>query len=166
MFFYHEAKVYNFQNDKTKIDVSNQTHVKGELLIFGNGGAIIIGERCFIGENSRIWSANKIIIGNDVLISHNVNIMDTNSHELNDVERANGFMQIINSGHSKQPGNILTAPISIGNNAWIGFNSIILKGVVIGNGAIIAAGSVVTKDVPPYTIVAGNPAKIIKENNN
>ena len=55
------------------------------------------------------------------------------------------------------------APISIGNKAWIGFGVTILKGVNIGEGAVIAAGSVVTKDVPAYTIVGGNPAKFIKK---
>ena len=58
---------------------------------------------------------------------------------------------------------VIKRPISIKNKAWIGFNSIILKGVTIGEGAIVGAGSVVTKDVPPYTIVAGNPARIIRE---
>jgi acetyltransferase-like isoleucine patch superfamily enzyme len=55
------------------------------------------------------------------------------------------------------------APIRIGNKAWIGFNVIILKGITIGEGAVIGAGSVVTKDVEPFTVVAGNPAKIIKK---
>ena len=58
--------------------------------------------------------------------------------------------------------NIITKPIKIDNGAWVGFNSIILKGVTIGKNAAIAAGSVVIKDVPPNTMVGGNPAKIIK----
>ena len=57
------------------------------------------------------------------------------------------------------------APISIGNKAWIGFGVTILKGVTIGEGSDIAAGSVVTKDVPSYTLVGGNPAKFIKKLN-
>jgi acetyltransferase-like isoleucine patch superfamily enzyme len=54
-------------------------------------------------------------------------------------------------------------PVKINDRVWIGFNSIILKGVTIGEGGIVGAGSVVTKDVPPYTIVAGNPARVIRE---
>ena len=54
-------------------------------------------------------------------------------------------------------------PIIIHSNVWIGMNCIILKGVTIGQGAIVAAGSVITKDVPPWTIVGGNPARAIKE---
>jgi maltose O-acetyltransferase len=57
---------------------------------------------------------------------------------------------------------VKTLPIKIGNNVWINFNSIILKGVTIGDGSIIAAGAVVTKDIPPFVMVAGNPARIIK----
>jgi acetyltransferase-like isoleucine patch superfamily enzyme len=65
-------------------------------------------------------------------------------------------------GHPKEITNVDSAPIIIEDHVWISFNSIILKGVTIGKGAIIAAGSVVTKDVAPFTLVAGNPAKLIK----
>ncbi|MFN7691728.1 MAG: DapH/DapD/GlmU-related protein, partial [Bacteroidota bacterium] len=61
-----------------------------------------------------------------------------------------------------QKGNIASKPIVIHDKVWISFNAIILKGVTIGEGAVVAAGSVVTKDVAPYTMVAGNPAKFIK----
>ncbi|MFD0830617.1 acyltransferase [Mucilaginibacter boryungensis] len=57
---------------------------------------------------------------------------------------------------------VKTKPIKICSDAWIGMNCIILKGVTIGEGAIVAAGSVVTKDVPAWTVVAGNPAKVVK----
>ncbi|TKT87649.1 acyltransferase [Dyadobacter frigoris] len=160
--FYLSTKVFNLLNDPTKIVVGDQTFVRGELHVFGYGGEITIGNRCFIGEGSRIWSGNKISIGNDVLISHNVNIIDTNSHEMDHIERAEGFVHLINVGYPKGPVNINTAPIIIGNNVWINFNSIILKGVNIGDGAIIAAGSLVTKDVPAFTVVGGNPARVIK----
>ena len=63
----------------------------------------------------------------------------------------------------KERGNIITAKIVINDYAWINFNSIILKGVTIGEGAIVAAGAVVTQDVPPFTLVAGNPAKVVKK---
>lgn len=112
---------------------------------------------------SKIWSGESIKIGNNVLISHNVNIIDSNSHELNYLERADGYVNLITKGHPKEKGSIKTKPIVIEDYAWINFNSIILKGVTVGKGAIIAAGSVVTNDVPPFTLVAGNPAVIIKK---
>lgn len=160
--FYSSTVVNNFQNDKCKIQIGNDSYVRGELQIFSFGGEIIIGRRCFIGGNTRIWASNKIEIGNDVLISHNVHIVDTNVHELNYVERAKGFLEIIYNGHPIHKPNIQDSPIVIGNNVWINFNSIILKGVTIGEGAIIAAGSLVTKDVPAFALVGGNPASIIK----
>lgn len=159
---YNDTIISNGQNDKTKITIGNNTHIRGTLLIFPYGGEIIIGNNCYIGDLSRIWSAEKIMIGNDVLISHNVNIMDTDSHEIDSYERALNGRQILRSGLPKERGSVKSAPIIIEDNVWINFNVIILKGVTIGKGAIIAAGSVVTKNVPPYTLVVGNPAKIIR----
>ena len=63
---------------------------------------------------------------------------------------------------SKDWGFVNTKPIKVCNDAWIGMNVIILKGVTIGEGAIVGAGSVVTKDVPAWTVVAGNPARVVK----
>lgn len=100
----------------------------------------------YINYNSKIYCFKEINVGEDVAISENVIIRDSDNHS------------IISPNHVK------AKPINIGNHVWIGMNSIILKGVTIGDGAIIAAGAVVTKDVPPKTIVAGVPAKVIKEN--
>lgn len=69
---------------------------------------------------------------------------------------------MLKNGHPNSPGNVRTAPITIKDYAWISYNVCILKGVTIGEGAIVGAGSVVTKDVPDWTVVAGNPAKIIR----
>ena len=65
--------------------------------------------------------------------------------------------------HSTGQGTEILKPVAIGNNVWIGCKAIILKGVTIGEGAVVAAGSVVTKDVAPFTLVAGNPARVIRE---
>jgi acetyltransferase-like isoleucine patch superfamily enzyme len=160
--FYKESNVFNFQSNPEKITCGKNTHIRGELLVFAYGGSISVGDYCYIGEGSRIWSGEMVKIGNNVLISHNVNIIDTNSHELNEIERHETYKKIIFEGHPSKKGSIETSQIVIENNVWISFNSIILKGVSIGEGSIIAAGSVVTKDVPPYTVVGGNPAVIIK----
>ena len=67
------------------------------------------------------------------------------------------------AGDQKNWANVASAAVHINSKAWIGFNSIVLKGVTIGVGAIVGAGSVVTRDVPPWRLVAGNPARIIRE---
>ncbi|MBX9782841.1 MAG: acyltransferase [Chitinophagaceae bacterium] len=161
--FHSEALIHNLQNDKLKIEIGKGSHILGELHVFKYGGEIKIGEYCYIGDHSRIWSAEKILIGNNVLISHNVNIMDTNSHELDSFERANSYKKKIHMGVPSEAGNVKSSAIIINDNVWVGFNSIILKGVEVGKGAIIAAGSIVLNDVPENVVVAGNPAKVIKK---
>jgi acetyltransferase-like isoleucine patch superfamily enzyme len=162
--FYPEAVVVNGQ-DKSKITVGKDTHVRGMLNVFKYGGKITIGNHCYIGDHSRIWSGEAVTIGDYVQISHNVNIIDTNAHELDAIERAERYADLLQNGAWAHKGNVLTAPIVIHNYAWISFNATILKGVTIGEGAIVAAGAMVTKDVPAYTMVAGNPATIIKSLN-
>lgn len=162
VFFYESAKVNNSQQNPEKILIGSNTHIRGELNLFNYGGEIKIGNNCYIGDHSRIWSGESVKIGDNVLVSHNVNIIDTDSHEINFQERADRYIDLIANGPWKDKGSIKTSPIVIGDNVWISFNSTILKGVHIGNGAIIAAGSVVTKDVAPFSLVVGNPAKHVK----
>lgn len=108
----------------------------------------------FIGNNSRIGISNTIIgpvtIGNKVNIGQNVLISGLN-HGYEDVTKA-----IADQGVS-------TAPVTIADDVWIGGNVVILAGISIGEHAVIGAGSVVTKDVSPYSVVVGNPAKIVKK---
>jgi acetyltransferase-like isoleucine patch superfamily enzyme len=160
--FYPETIIANMQNNNSKITIGANTHIRGTLLIFNYGGKITIGNNCYIGDGSRIWSGEEIIIGNDVLIAHTVNIVDTQAHEIDATERSDRYLELISKGPWADKGSIQTKPIVIKDKVWISFNAIILKGVTIGEGAIIAAGSVVTKDVAPYTLVAGNPAVFVK----
>jgi maltose O-acetyltransferase len=163
--FYPEAKVFNTQNRKEKIVIGENTHIRGELFIWPNSNGIYIGNNSYVGHNTLITAAEKIIIGNNVLISHNVNIIDTDSHEINYKEREIGYLNLLKNGLPTEMGNVKTSPIVIEDYAWISFNVCILKGVTIGKGAIIGAGSVVTKNVPSFTLYAGNPAKFIRNIN-
>jgi acetyltransferase-like isoleucine patch superfamily enzyme len=160
--FYPGSSVTNFKSDKNSIVIGQNVHIRGELLVFKHGGKILIGDNVYVGDQTRIWSGEEVVIGNNVLISHNVNISDTSAHELDSIERAAGFRSIITSGHPSDKGSVTTAPVIIEDYAWINPYCMILKGVRIGEGAVVGAGSIVVKDVPAYTLVAGNPAKIIR----
>lgn len=106
------------------------------------GAQLKIGNNTFINRDSKIFCKDMVHIGNRCAISWDVTIMDHDFHYIDDNENSK--------------------PIYIGDNVWIGCHSIILKGVHIGDGAVVGAGSVVTKDVPSYSVVGGNPAKVIK----
>lgn len=162
---YKETIVCNMQGNIHNIIVGKNTHIRGELLTLNYGGKIEIGNDSFIGPDSRIWSGESVTIGSNVLISHNVNIIDTNSHEIDYLERAEGYKNLLIKGYPKNKGSIKTGKIIIHDYAWINFNTTILKGVTIGKGAIIGANSVVTEDVPDFTLAIGNPAKVIKKLN-
>lgn len=159
------AEIYDHRNDKTKIIVGKHTQLNGELMIFGHGGEIIIGDYGFIGQNTRIWSAKKITIGNRVLISHNVNIHDQISHPMSSIERHLDFKFIIETGRLRSENNIMEKEVIIEDDVWIGFGSSVMKGVRIGKGAVVGAYSMVTKDIPPFAVVVGNPARVIKYTN-
>jgi acetyltransferase-like isoleucine patch superfamily enzyme len=161
------ARFINHRNDKSKIIIDGNCWLRGEIMLAKHGGEVNIGKHVFFGEYSRIWSASKITIGNNVLISHNVNIHDFDSHPLDYLLRKTQAEYILDN--NKLPDDsfgVPEKPIIIEDHVWICFNAVILKGVTIGKGAIVAASAVVTEDVPPFTIVAGNPAKVIKYLNN
>jgi len=111
---------------------------------------ITIGDNCTIMYRFQCNAAESVKIGNNVLIASNVLITD--------------------SDHVVEPGDLpvtknrkrVTSPVQIQDNCWIGQNAVILKGVTIGHDSIVGAGAVVTKDVLPYNVVAGNPARVIK----
>ena len=153
-----------FQNstgDSKRISIGKDCIINGYLLVYNHGGRLRVGDHCFIGPDCRIWSASNITIGNRVLIAHNVNIHDNNSHPVDPKERHDDFMHILKFG-LREENDLKEKPVVIEDDVWIGFNSTILKGVTIGKGAIIGACSIITKDVPAYAVVVGNPPEIVK----
>ena len=114
-----------------------------------NPGMVSVGDDCFIGAGTRMYAWNEwITVGNQVLVAADVLIM-TRNHQ-----HVNLDIPIAEQGY-------VNAPITIKDDVWIGFRAIILAGVTIGRGSIIASNAVVTKDVEPYSIVGGVPARLI-----
>lgn len=159
---YPSARINMKLKQPGSLVIGDYTLVRGNLLNFGHGGVITIGDYCYIGDNSRIWSACSIDIGDRVLVSHDVNIFDNLTHPISAKARHQQYRTIIMTGFPRSI-NLSESPVCIKDDAWIASGSTILSGVTIGEGAIVGAGSVVTKDVPAWTIVAGNPAQIIRE---
>lgn len=164
-YFTMSATVGNFPRNKNKVKIGKACVIEGKLVVLKYGGQIIVGDNVYIGLNSNIWSGEQVIIGDNVLISHNVNVIDTNSHEIDHIERAERFKNLVKHGQPKDKASIVTGKIKIGDYVWISFGASVLKGVTIGEGAIVAANAVVTKDILPFTMVAGNPAKVVKQLN-
>ena len=156
------ARIRNICGDTDKIQVGMHSHIRGELLTFAHGGRIEIGAWCYVGEGTRIWSAASIMIGDRVLISHSANVFDSLTHPLAASARHQQVKQILKVGHPRAI-SLDENPVRICNDAWVGANAMVLRGVTVGEGGIVAAGAVVTRDVPPYSIVAGNPAEVVRE---
>ena len=152
----------NFSPSRDAIMIGEGSVLRGSLLVVTHAGSISIGRWIYLGAGSRIWSASRIVIGDNVLISHSVEIHDTDSHPIDWAERRDHYRDMLVNGHSNSPPKINSRPIVIGEDAWIGFGSTINKGVNVGRGAIVSSNSVVYDDVEPWTIVRGNPATIIR----
>lgn len=105
---------------------------------------LTIGDHVSLGTNTQIHCADRVTIGSDSLIAWDVIIMDHDYHKLD-----GDFVK--------------KAPVILGERVWVGCRVIVTRGVTIGDGAVIAAGSVVTRDVPPASLVGGNPARVIRE---
>lgn len=122
---------------------------------------IIIGDHVYIGDNALISAAERVEIGRFSLVAHGVQIFDNDSHPVDPFMRERDYLIVC--GHQQGPRHgIATAAVFIGEQVWIGCNSIILKGVTIGARSIISAGSVVTSCIPADSIAAGNPARVVK----
>lgn len=130
-----------------KFEVGRNCLIEDFSVINNAVGDVRIGDRTLLGISSVI--IGPVRLGNNILIAQNV-VLSAFNHNYENVTRP-----IVEQDYSTQP-------IVVEDGVWIGANVVVLVGVQIGKNAIVAAGSVVTKDVPPFTIVAGNPARIIK----
>jgi len=150
---------------------------KSGAVVFGNyvscyaGCSFSIGEngQCTVGDftllnGALIMAEEKIEIGSHCLISWNIGIADSDFHPLEPAQRLIDAQALAPYFKDRPPRpKLKTAPVKIADNVWVGMNAVILKGVTIGENSVVAAGSVVTKSVPPSTVVAGNPAVIVRQ---
>lgn len=153
---------------KVYLAIDKDCIIGGSFIFESQEGYVSIGEKTYIGNSTFICRTN-IDIGNNVTIAWGSWFYDHDSHSLDIVERRQDITDELNDIRAgryfienKNWNVVNSKPIKICDDAWIGMNCIVLKGVTIGEGAIVGAGSVVTKNVPAWTVVAGNPAKVVK----
>lgn len=146
------------QNSRESIVIGDNVTINGELSC-STRGRISIGDNTIIHHGTFIAADNSISIGKCCLIARDVLIQDNNSHPIDPAKRLAQALDYRGHTDTYESEN---GPIVLEDCVWVGTRSIILKNVTIGSGSIIAAGSVVTKDVPPMSIVAGNPARVVK----
>ncbi len=153
------AWCYN-RGERNSIRIGDRSICRGVLRceVFGSG-EIIIHEDVYLGDDCLISSAERVEIHRYSLLAHGVQVFDNDSHPLEAWERADDYDSLLHGSGTRA--EIASKPITIGPNAWIGSQTILLKGVTVGEGSIIAAGSVVTKDIPSNRIAAGNPARVM-----
>ncbi|MFN4083019.1 MAG: acyltransferase [Bacteroidia bacterium] len=154
--FFHKRGKGSTIRRRTRIDVlpfnkfelGNYSTIEDFSTVNNGVGDVIIGNESRVGIGNVLIGPVKI--GNNVILAQNIVLSGLN-HSYQD----------INLPIHKQP--VTTAPIVVENECWIGSNAVITAGVTIGKHCIVAAGSVVTKNIPPYSVVVGNPARVIKQ---
>lgn len=145
-----------------EINIGRNCLVQGQLVAERNESRINLADGVLVGGGTTIDCALSVTIERDVLISYECIIADSDNHSLYPEWRV-GDLASWMDGRRNDWTRCAMAPVVIREGAWIGARSIILKGVTIGKGSVVGMGSVVTSDVPPRTVVAGNPARIIRE---
>jgi acetyltransferase-like isoleucine patch superfamily enzyme len=132
------------------IDIADKVRFLAETaaseLVVWPGGRLEIGEGTSINYGTSISASGQVTIGRNCLIGTYVNVMDCTFHNVSD-----------------KSWNIDSADVTIGDNVWLGNRCMIMKGVTIGSGAVVAACSLVTRDVPPNSMVVGVPARVVKQ---
>jgi acetyltransferase-like isoleucine patch superfamily enzyme len=135
--------------------------IQGQLVVERDESAIELADNVLVGGSSIIDCALEVTVERNVLISYGCIIADSDNHSLYPELRVNDLANWMTKGRHDWTHSAM-APIRICEGAWIGARSIVLKGVTVGAGAVVGTGSVVTRDVPARTIVAGNPARVIR----
>jgi acetyltransferase-like isoleucine patch superfamily enzyme len=142
-----------------QIRLGERTICRGILLCDSGLGSIEIGNLVYIGDDVIISTRERIRIGSRTMVAHGVQIFDNDSHPIDARDRHADYLNLIEG--RLRTHFIPSAPVDIGEDCWLGANSIVLKGVTIGDRSVVAAGSVVTADIGDDCVAAGNPARIV-----
>lgn len=153
------ARIASLNAEKT-VTIGSGCVIRG-VIRCEPGGRVEIADTVYVGDQVIISARSRIAIGELTLIAHGVQIFDNDTHPTDPQEREADFKAILGVGAERSQA-IASAPVTIGRACWLGFNSAVMKGVTIGDGAIVAAHAVVVTDVPPMSVVAGNPAQPVK----
>lgn len=165
-FYTETAQIFRFVRSKHQPAVTLGNHVScyaGCSFSIGVNGTCRVGDFTLL-NGALIMAEERVEIGSHVLISWNVGIADSDFHPIDPAQRLQDTYALA-PFYKDRPARpaIRTAPVVIQDNVWIGMGAVILKGVTIGENSVVAAGAIVTKDVPPNVVVAGNPAVIVKQ---
>jgi acetyltransferase-like isoleucine patch superfamily enzyme len=151
------------------LQIGDRCILQNHFIFESPGGKITVGDGVFINSGTKVISRSSIEIGNAVTIAWGCVIYDHDSHSMSYLDRIADQDQSLHDAAvgnlvaNKDWSRVVTAPIRICDFVWLGFDVVVLKGVTIGEGAVVGARAVVTRDVPPWTIVVGNPARVAKE---
>lgn len=142
------------------ITIGQGSVCRGVLRLNEPTGRLIIAEDVYVGDDALISCSARIEIGAGTLVGHGAQLFDNDSHPVDPAGRERQWRRIRYG--ERQPFTVEQVPVTIGRRVWIGMYALVMKGVTIGDGAVVAAGSVVTHDVPPLTVVGGNPARPLR----
>ena len=165
-FYCETAQVFRFLRNRESGAIKFGKHdsvYSGCSFAVGVNGRVTIGDFTLL-NGALVMAEERIDIGSYCLVSWNVGIADSDFHPLDPAQRivdARALAPFLENRPARP--KLKTAPVIIADNVWIGMNAIILKGVTVGENSVVAAGAVVTKDVPPNTVVAGNPAVAVRK---
>ncbi|MHA3773527.1 acyltransferase [Verrucomicrobiota bacterium sgz303538] len=165
-FYVESAQVFRHFRAKKDPALEFGAHVScyaGCSFSIGVNGTCKVGDFTLL-NGALIMAEERVEIGSHVLISWNVGIADSDFHPIDPAQRMQDTLALAPyyKDRPERP-KLKTAPVIIKDNVWIGMGAVILKGVTIGENSVIAAGAIVTKDVPPNVVVAGNPGVVVKQ---
>jgi acetyltransferase-like isoleucine patch superfamily enzyme len=165
-FYTETAQIFRFIRSRHRPALRLGNHVScyaGCSFSIGENGRCTVGDFTLL-NGALIMAEEQVEIGSHVLVSWNVGIADSDFHPIAPAQRMQDTFALAPFYRDRPPRPpIRTAPVVIKDNVWIGMGAVILKGVTIGENSVVAAGAIVTRDVPPNVVVAGNPAVVVKQ---